>query len=158
MEALAEVQHNVAELSVKWTRGSNTPRRPQPPTVASSGASPSFLHVRAEKGAEWKEFNATDFSRTELLSATASSDVKKLARAIGNEARRLGAVALHAYADDRAAVNTAVKAIASVPVELPGLHVRSVPSFGKAKVGDGERRVLRLYISSVSDASQARAQ
>jgi len=98
-------------------------------------------------GETWPEFNATDFSRTRLLKAGEMTSVKDLALSIGAEVRKLGAVAVHAYADSFACVFIAVKAAASVPTENRGLEVECVPSFGWSSDGAGGRsRSFRLYV------------
>ncbi|CAE8585950.1 unnamed protein product, partial [Polarella glacialis] len=104
-------------------------------------------------GPSWTEFNAIDFSKTERLNSGEKSDVKALARAIGNEISRKGGVALHAYLDSRPAVSTALKALASVPVEHSGKRVSFVPSLGLAKDPDGKPvGSLRLYVRPRSAA------
>jgi len=149
MEALAQAMPRTAEFEVKWTRGSG---KLSPAAASANTPSPSCLHLRATQGVEWSEFNATDFSQTNLLRVTPSSEVKKLARAIGGEVRKLGAVAVHVFTDDRAPANTALKALASLPGEFPGLRVRCMPSLGKAKGPNGvDVRVLRLYVQRTRD-------
>merc|ERR1711860_327965 len=73
--------------------------------------------------------------------------VKKLAQAIGREVQRVGACAVHVYADNHAAVFNTVKAISSVPTENAGLRVACVPSFGWASDGTGGKvRSLRFFV------------
>lgn len=153
VKALAAVRRRVACFEVQWVDGYTGPPPSEEEGTTDGRSSPAImraLQLRAVSGETWDEFNATDFGRTRLLKASSSS-VKNLSKAIGTEVRKLGAVALHAYADNHAAVFSAVKAVASVPTECDGLRVACVPSFGWAQDGSGGRtRSLRFFIRAAA--------
>lgn len=114
----------------------------------SGGSSVRSLRIRAVRGPTWERFNSTDFTRTNRLKAGETSDIKVLARALGAEVKKLGAVALHAFADVHGSVSNALLALAFVPQEAPGLEVRAIASLGVNKGGGtlAGRRTLRLYV------------
>eukprot|EP00929_Paragymnodinium_shiwhaense_P037291 TRINITY_DN19893_c0_g1_i1.p1 TRINITY_DN19893_c0_g1~~TRINITY_DN19893_c0_g1_i1.p1 ORF type:complete len:495 (-),score=75.19 TRINITY_DN19893_c0_g1_i1:110-1594(-) len=123
---------------------------------------PRALRIRAVRGPTWDEFNRTDFEKTNVIRATAESNVRGLAKAIGSEVSSNGGVSLHADSGNHYALQNALKAIASVPVQWKTLRVRCIPSLSKEKsrknasaenaVGGGIR-VLRLYIMKINDAA-----
>lgn len=109
-----------------------------------------FLNVIAfqgRRGVAYEKFNAIDFTETRRLLVAGTSNVRTLAWAIVKEVRQRKGVAVHAYADDRASVNIAVKALATVPRLTGGAHFSFVPSLGSSK-GPG-KQVLRLYVRRV---------
>eukprot|EP00930_Biecheleria_cincta_P005109 TRINITY_DN106030_c0_g1_i1.p1 TRINITY_DN106030_c0_g1~~TRINITY_DN106030_c0_g1_i1.p1 ORF type:complete len:404 (-),score=83.13 TRINITY_DN106030_c0_g1_i1:20-1195(-) len=135
LEALAEARVRTAEMEVQWVDGRG-----------AEGA--RALQIRAKSGKTWEDFNSTDFTSSGLLRAGEKSQVKPLAKAVGSEVEKTGAVALHFHADDLLAVHTAVKAVASVPSEHKGRRVCCVPSFGWTGSGDERRRSVRLYLQN----------
>merc|ERR1712100_994617 len=96
------------------------------------------------RGQTFAAFNETDFSKSLLLFSKASSAVTKLAWAVAKEVRQKGLVAVHAFSDDKEAVNTALKALATVPKLTAGERVTCVPSFGRA--GEERRPTLRIAV------------
>lgn len=142
--ALASVPVRVGQFRVEWI---DAFVGDEADPTATRGHVPRALKIRAASGETWPEFNATDFARSRRLTAGVGASVKELAARIGSEVRSVGAVAVHAYAENLVHVFTAIKAIASVPTENNGLQVECVPSLGKStdKAG-GEIRSLRLYV------------
>lgn len=109
-----------------------------------------FLNVVAlqgRRGVPYEKFNAIDFTETRRLLVAGTSHVRSLAWAVVKEVRQRKGVAVHAYADDRASVNIAVKALATVPRLTGGARLFFVPSLGSSK-GPG-KQVLRLYVRKV---------
>lgn len=138
VSALARLQGSVAEFRVAW---------------AGAGAGVGrVLRLRTVRGELWDQFSATNFQRTRLLRVTSTTAALPLARAAGSEVKSRGAVALHAFADDTAAVNLALKALASVPRVHGGLRLACVPSFGQARLPERPGRpgmnvpVLRFFV------------
>lgn len=140
VSALARQQGSVAEFRVAWAG-------------AGVGAG-RVLRLRAVRGEPWHEFSATDFQRTRLLRVTSTTAPLPLARAAGSEVKSRGAVALHVFAEDAAAVSSVLKALAMVPGVHGGLRIASVPSLGRARLptrpgrpaGGSSVQVLRLYV------------
>lgn len=128
LRALCTLPGHTANMSVEWS-GRDT-------AVA--------LKVKAEMGPTWKEFNATDFTTTNLVTVKETSPVKDLAWTIEKEVRQNDAVAVHCFSDIKDAVNVAMKALATVPrLASRGDAVSCIPSHGRV----GPRPVLRLWVT-----------
>lgn len=138
VSALARLHGSVAEFRVAW---------------AGAGVGVGrVLRLRAVRGEPWDQFSATDFRRTRLLRVAGTTAALPLARAAGSEVKSRGAVALHAFAQDTAAVSSALKALAAVPGVHGGLRLACVPSLGQARLpqrpgrAEGSRvPVLRIF-------------
>jgi len=143
LAAFGRVQGLTAEVEAQWVDAA---------TLTATEASRA-IRLRALPGRPWPEFNATDFSRTKLLKVSETTQVKPLAAAVAAEVRQRGAVSVHAFMADKAAVSTALKALALVPQEHGGQRLSFVPSFGKAKRGS----ILRLHARPKSAAAAAAA-
>lgn len=140
LTTLAQVQRRTAEFQVRWSE------------AAGKNSTLRSLWVRVRHAEPWRIFNATDFAKTALLKVRDTTEVKTLARAIAHEVNRHGAVSVHAFREDRTALNVALKAIASAPIESGVDALFVVPSFGKSTrhSSDGEARdpsmVVRLHV------------
>uniref|UniRef100_A0A7S1RVE5 Uncharacterized protein n=1 Tax=Alexandrium catenella TaxID=2925 RepID=A0A7S1RVE5_ALECA len=87
-----------------------------------------------------------------MLKVAETTQVGSLAAAVGAEVRKLGAVSVHAFMNDKVAVSTALKALAMVPQEQGGQRIAFVPSFGRAKRGS----ILRLFVQPLGAARASR--
>lgn len=173
LRALSELPGHTTEVEVSWCRRpakagpnvraevateSTSEVKPQVGTDDRRGVDGSdgqrvlnVIALRARRGESYKEFNSTVFAETRRLLVASTTDVRTLAWAIVKEVRRRKAVAVHAYGNDRASVNIAVKALATVPRLTDGSRLSFVPSLGSSK-GPG-KQVLRLYVQKVQQSA-----
>lgn len=139
VRALCNLQGHTAEFQARWIAKDVGGDRP----LKSIG-------IRARRGATWLDFNRTDFRSFELFFASPKTAVGKLASAVAQEVRNRKAVSVHVYSDNKIAIGTAVKALATVPTfEEGGEQVVCVPSLGHTK--DKQTGTLRLYIRRDAD-------
>lgn len=136
--ALASVRNYVAEFGVGWSESS---------LKADCFANSRVLRVRARRGVTWSQFNSTKFPSTKLLRVADDTEVMKLARTLGVEARLHGGAAVHVRIDQKEVISKVVKALASVPAADKGQRVACVPSWVSSRHGgDQGSRLLRFYV------------